>query len=91
MITIVEKAWKMQNRIEQRLLRIKNRFPNEDTLCWRRGDLTLFLSGLCLFFGLGIFIIFNFNTDWWLVPCGISEVFLFLFVICKKVEGEEND
>jgi len=43
-----------------------------------------------LFFGVGIGIFFinvyYYNNDWWILPFGISEVFLFLFMICKKVD-----
>ena len=88
MITIVEKAWKIQNRIEKRLPKLKNKTPIEDILYWRHGDYTLFFLMTNIFLGIGIIVIFFIDTDYWLLPVGISEVFLFLFLICKKVEGE---
>jgi len=50
-----------------------------------------------LFFGAAyIIIIITYNpylercvSDWWIMPVGIAEVFLFLFIICKKVERDE--
>ena len=96
MTTIVENAWKIQKRIESRMLRLKKRLPNSDTLYWRQNDFTLYLSLFVLFFGCAtVIIIFGYSpilercvTDWWVLPCGIGMVFLFLFIICKKVDDE---
>ena len=74
----------------------KNRLSNNNNymIYWRRGDFTLFLLGFIFFFGVGAVMVFvtynpilrNCVTDWWVLPMGIGFVFLFLFVICKKVE-----
>ena len=52
-----------------------------------------------LFFSMSIAIMFfTFDTslekprctsDWWVMPMGIGFVFLFLFVICKKVDKDD--
>ena len=73
---------------------MKNRLPNENTLYWGVNDFTVFLFGMVLFFGCSIVIMFfsyspylgGCVTDWWILPLGIAEVFLFLFTICKKVD-----
>ena len=67
----------------------KNCLPNSDTLFWRGGDFILYLLGFISFFGIAILIIFYFNTDWWILAVGLGYVFLFLFIICKKVEEED--
>ena len=98
MITIVEKAWKIQKRIEQQIKDWKNCLPS-NTLYWRHGDFSVFLFGTVLFFGVAVAImIISYNpiqgrciTDYWLVPIGIGEVFLFLFFICKKVDGDDEE
>jgi len=89
MITIVENAWKIQNKVESRLKKIKNQLPNKDTLQWRSGDFTVYLFCFVVSFGVSIFIIFNYITDWWILPTGLGFVFLFLFFICKKVGIEK--
>lgn len=94
MITIVENAWKIQNKIEKRLQKLKKRLPNSDTLYWRHNDFTMYLSGMVFFFGLGtVIMIVTYNpfisrcvNDWYILPFGIGEVFLLLFIICKKVD-----
>ena len=70
--------------------RLKYRLPNNNTLCWRHNDFGVFLFSFVCFFGIGIVVIFNFNTEWWLLPVGIGEVFLFLFIICKKVDNNDR-
>lgn len=65
---------------------MKNRLPNNNTLYWRQNDFTVFFLMFILFLGIAIVIIFNYNTDWWMLSIGLSYVFLFLFIICKKVE-----
>ena len=95
MTTIVENAWKLQKRIEQKMQSWKKRLPNNDTLCWRHGDFSVYFLGMVLLFGGAVVIMmwsYDFEvgvcvTDWWVVPFGIGEVFLFLFAICKKVEN----
>jgi len=42
-----------------------------------------------LFFGIGIIIVFYLSNDWWMLPVGIGEVFLFLFIICKKIDSND--
>jgi len=67
---------------------------NDNTLYWRHGDFTVYLFGTILFFGVAVVImIVSYSpylgrcvTDYWLLPVGIGEVFLFLFAICKKVD-----
>ena len=95
MITIVENAWKIQRRIEKRLLSWKKHLSN-NTLFWRQNDLTIYFLMTVLFFSAAYIIMIityspalrNCVTDYWLVPVGIGEVFLFLFTICKKVDNE---
>jgi len=73
--------------------KLKVRLPNNN-LYWKKNDFTIFFIMFILFFGCGIaLMIFSYSpivekcvTDWWILPFGISEVFLFLFVICKKIE-----
>jgi len=51
-----------------------------------------------LFFGVAtIIMIITYSpglrrciTDWWVLPMGIGFIFLFLFIICKKVDSEEE-
>lgn len=76
----------------------KNQLSNNNNtfLYWRHGDFTLFFFLFILFFGIAIVIMFfTYNprleyprcvTDWWVLPTGLGFMFLFLFVICKKVE-----
>ena len=70
--------------------RLRYRLPNNDTLCWRRGDFSLFFILFVVSFGVAMVLIYNVDSDWWVLPWGIGEVCLFLFIICKKVDKGEN-
>ncbi|GAG45779.1 unnamed protein product [marine sediment metagenome] len=94
-MTFIEAGWKLQKRIEKRLQMLKLCLPDNDTLFWRRKDFALFFLSFTLFFGMGVGIFFinvyYYSNDWWLVPVGISEVFLFLFIICEKVDRDDEE
>ena len=72
--------------------------PNSDTLFWRSNDFTVFFLMFILFFSIAfIIMIYTYSpflekciTDYWVMPMGIGFVFLFLFVVCKKVGIEKN-
>ena len=91
MIIMLENAWKKQRQIEKKMLSWKKHLSN-NTLFWRENDLTIFFLMTILFFSAAyIIMIITYNpylerciTGYWLLPVGIGEVFLFLFVICKK-------
>jgi len=80
------------------MLKWRNRLLNNNTLFWRQNDLTVFLLMFIVFFSIAfIIMIYTYSpylekciTDYWVMPMGIGFVFLFLFIICKKVGIEKN-
>ena len=76
-----------------------SRLSNNNTLYWRHNDFSVFFLMMILFFSIAIIIMFfTYSpllgmcvTDWWILAAGLGYVFLFLFVICKKVDKEEEE
>ena len=60
-------------------------------LYWRENDLNIFSIIVLICFSSSIIMLFYFKGDWWLLPFGIGEVAMILFIICNPTMEEEEE
>ena len=87
-MSFIQTAWEKQERIEKKIQNWEKTFLKITEFHWRENDSNIFLLMVIIFFGTTTLIVLNFRTDWWILPGGLGEVALFLFIMSKPLEEE---